>query len=39
MLKSVANPLFIRKNAVDKSVEMLWKKGCVFHIIHTTEIW
>ncbi len=39
MLKSVANPLFIRKNAVDKSVEILWIKGVFFHSIHTTEIW
>ncbi len=39
MLKSVANPLFMRKNAVDKLVEKRWISGVVFHIIHTAEIW
>ena len=35
MLKSVANPLFMRKTAVDKLVENLWINGVVVHIIHT----
>lgn len=35
MLKSVVNPLFMRKIDVDKLVENLWINGLVFHIIHT----
>ncbi len=39
MLKSVVNPLFMRKIAVDKSVKMLWIKWAVFHIFHNAEKW
>ncbi len=39
MLKSVVNPLFMQKIAVDKSVKMLWIKGTVFHIFHNVEKW
>ena len=35
MLKSVANPLFMRKIDVDKLVENLWINGVVVHNIHT----
>lgn len=39
MLKSVANPLFMRKTTVDKLVENLWINRVVVHNIHRTEIW
>ena len=35
MLKSVVNPLFMRKIDVDKLVEKLWINGVVVHNIHT----
>ena len=39
MLKSVVNPLFMRKIDVDNSVEKLWIKGPVFHTIHRSKNW